>query len=295
MNAEDSSSFPKVSVLMAVYNTQEDHLRKAIESILAQNYDDFEFLIVNDASTDVNVERIIKSYSDPRIVYWVNEKNLGISDTRNRLIDLAKGEYLAVVDHDDVSYPDRLAEAVACLDQDPKLGVVSSLMREIDGVAGRIWNVPEKSLDIKKTLLLTCSVPHPASMIRKSVLIEHNIRYESMFSPSEDYALFCKLIDKTEFYNIQKVLLDYRNHRANTSHLQAKEMENTGIIIRERTRRENPLLWDWAKLDSMKKYRFKLFNFIPLVKIEETVERMNFYLFGFIPVFSFHKEKWRKK
>ena len=295
MNAEDSSSVPKVSVLLAVYNTQEDHLRKTIESILAQNYDDFEFVIVNDASTDVNVERIIKSYSDPRIVYWVNEKNLGISDTRNRLIDLAKGEYLAVVDHDDVSYPDRLAESVARLDQDPTLGVVSSLTRDIDGTAERIWKVPENSLDIKKTLLLTCCVPHPASMIRKSVLLENNIRYEPMFSPAEDYALFCKLIDKTEFYNIQKILLDYRNHRSNTSHLRAKEMENAAIIIRERARRENQLLWDWAKLDFVKKYRFKLFNFVPLVKIEETAERMNFYLFGFIPVFSFHKGKWRKK
>ena len=73
---------PKVSVLMPVFNTQENHLREAIESVLSQSYSDFEFLILNDASTDANVERVVKTYDDSRIIYSINEKNLGISASR---------------------------------------------------------------------------------------------------------------------------------------------------------------------------------------------------------------------
>ena len=96
---------PEVSVLMPVYNTRPEHLREAMESILAQTFTDFEFLILNDASSDPRVEEVVQSFSDPRIVYAVNEKNLGISGSRNRLLDMAKGEYLAVMDHDDISLP----------------------------------------------------------------------------------------------------------------------------------------------------------------------------------------------
>ena len=98
----------KISVLMPVYNTPENYLREAVESILAQTCADFEFLILNDASTDDNVEKVINSYDDKRIRYWQNDRNLGISLSRNKLIGLSRGEYLAVFDHDDVSLPERL-------------------------------------------------------------------------------------------------------------------------------------------------------------------------------------------
>ena len=87
---------------MPVYKTQEEHLRAAIESILNQSFTDFEFLILDDCPTDTR-ETIVKSYNDPRIKYLINETNLGISKARNKLIDLAQGEYLAVFDHDDLS------------------------------------------------------------------------------------------------------------------------------------------------------------------------------------------------
>ena len=104
---------PRISVLMPVYNTRPEHLREAMDSILSQTFTDFEFLILNDASTDPRVEEVVKSFSDPRIVYAVNERNLGISGSRNRLLDMAKGEYLAVMDHDDFSFPTRLEKQLA--------------------------------------------------------------------------------------------------------------------------------------------------------------------------------------
>ena len=111
---------PRISVLMPVYNTRPEHLREAINSILAQTFTDFEFLILNDCSTDPAVEEVVKSYDDPRIIYAVNEHNLGISGSRNKLLDMAKGEYLAVMDHDDVSLPERLEKQAAFLDCIPR-------------------------------------------------------------------------------------------------------------------------------------------------------------------------------
>ena len=116
----------KISVLLPVYNTKEAYLRETIESILHQTFKDFELIIVNDASTDSNVEKVVKSYKDRRIRYFKNPVNLGISQTRNRLIELAKGKYLAVMDHDDIALPKRLAEEVAFLDKHSEVGVVGT-------------------------------------------------------------------------------------------------------------------------------------------------------------------------
>ena len=115
---------PRVSVLLPVYNTRPEHLREAIDSILAQTFADFELLILNDCSTNTDVEEVVKSYTDPRIVYAVNERNLGISPSRNRLLDMAQGEYLAVMDHDDISLPERFEKQVAFLDAHPDVGIV---------------------------------------------------------------------------------------------------------------------------------------------------------------------------
>ena len=110
---------PKVSVLMPVYNTRPEHLREAVQSVLSQTFTDFELLILNDGSTVQGLEEVVRSFHDPRIVYAENERNLGISRTRNRLMDMARGEYFAVMDHDDVSLPERLEKQTAFLDAHP--------------------------------------------------------------------------------------------------------------------------------------------------------------------------------
>ena len=287
---------PKVSVLMPVYNTKEEHLRGAIDSILHQTFTDFEFLILNDASTDSNVERVIKSYSDDRIVYTVNDKNMGISDTRNRLVEMANGEYLAIVDHDDISMPDRFMEQVAWLDGHPETGIVGAMIESVyDSGEKKIIEYPEKNNDIKKKMLWKNCMMHPVCMIRKLVLEEHGVNYESLFSPAEDYALFCRLLDKTEFHNLQKILLYYRNHSNNTSHLQSQEMSDAAMIIQDFARHENPELWGFSRLNLFRKIRFCLFKKLPVIKIEERYNRFDFYLFSCIPIFSITREEWREK
>lgn len=123
---------PKISVLMPVYKTPEPFLREAVESILNQTAENFEFLILDDCPEDRAAEAVIASYDDARIKYFRSERNLGIAGSRNRLMEMAVGDYLAVADHDDVSLPQRLEKEAAYLDAAPgmrrRFRVVSAFM-----------------------------------------------------------------------------------------------------------------------------------------------------------------------
>ena len=180
---------PKVSVLMPVYKTPEKYLRASIESILKQTYTDFEFLILDDCPAESR-EELVKSYSDSRIKYIKNEQNLGISATRNKLLDMAAGDYLAIFDHDDISIPERLEKQVAYLDANPEVGVVSGNMKYM--IKNKTTKHPAYNENIKIGLMHNCVVAHTAAMLRKSVLTENNIRYESEYSPS--IRRVCRLI-----------------------------------------------------------------------------------------------------
>lgn len=281
----------KVSVLMPVYKTPEKYLRKAIESILQQTFTDFEFLILDDCPTD-NREQIVKSYNDKRIKYTKNPQNTGISASRNKLIDMAKGEYLAIFDHDDISLPQRLEKEVSYLDEHPECGVVSSQSKNMIG--GVITHRPLENEKIKDSLFAANCIEHSAAMIRKSVLTDNNIYYENEFTPAEDYALWYRLWDKTEFHNLSEVLFYYRNHSANTTHLQKDKMEVS-------TKRVKALLKIqyaeyWAMLSPYVKYVTRVkFLGIPVLKIVQKGDVTTGYLFHVFPVFTSRtKEKLNK-
>lgn len=260
---------PKVSVLMPVYKTDEIHLRGAIESILNQTFTDFEFLILEDCPND-DRENIVKTYNDDRIVYFKNEKNLGITPSRNKLIEAAKGEYLAVMDHDDISLPERFAEEVRYLDEHPDVGVVSCWAEYFSKRKAEGVTFPETTDKIEMALMYNCNVLHPASMIRKSVLDKFNIRYEEQFSPAEDYALWCRLIGKTKFYNIPKILFRYRKHEKNTSKLQKQKMDDVSIQIRNFVQKDHPELFDYVTKNLKYVVRMRLFGIIPIGKFIQT-------------------------
>ena len=116
-----------LSVLVPVYNSQ-NFLRDTINSILSQTFEDFELILLNDASTDES-EKVIESFNDSRIKYYKNEHNLGISGTRNRLFELAKGEYWAIMDNDDISMPKRFEKQVAFLDKNPDVAIVGTWLQ----------------------------------------------------------------------------------------------------------------------------------------------------------------------
>ncbi len=274
---------PKVSVLMPVYKTNEAFLRAAIESILNQTFTDFEFLILDDCPED-DREAIVKSYVDGRIKYIKNERNLGITPSRNKLIGMAEGEYLAVFDHDDISLPTRFEKQVAYLDAHPECGVVSSNIKTL--IRGRTSKNPIENHDIKIALMRSCALMHSASMIRKSVLIENNIRYEERFSPSEDYALWGRLIPYTNFHNLEEVLFHYRDHENNTSHTRAEKMTQATYAVWAFVKVENPALYEefWLKARHVK--RIRLFGIIPFLTIITQGDRFKIYLFEKLKLFT---------
>ena len=167
---EKGFHMPTVSVLTPIYNTNHAHLRACIESILNQTYADFEFIILNDSPENTELGQIVKSYNDARIKYVCNDKNIGISASRNKLIDLARGKYLAIFDHDDISHPSRLERQVRFLDENPYVGVVGAWAHWF-GEKDFIRKNPEFDTDIKIRLTDVCAIMHTTAMIRKSVLL----------------------------------------------------------------------------------------------------------------------------
>jgi len=280
---------PRVSVLTPIYNTNPKHLREMIDSILTQTFTDFEFLILNDSPDNKEIEKIVKDYAkkDKRVKYYKNTKNIGITPSRNKLLKMAKGEYIAVFDHDDISVPERLEKEVAYLDANPYVGVVSGLVKCF-GAKQDLLKAPEQDLNIKMSLTNTCSVAHTAAMIRKSVLTDNNIEYEEFYSPSEDYRLWARLMEVTHFYNIQEVLVKYRQNNENTSVKQAKKMWLRGEEIKLYIRTKFPIYWELFNQQpdaNMTQFRLRLFGIIPIVKIKNNW----IFLFEFIPVC---KIKW---
>lgn len=266
---------PKVSVLTPIYNTNHDYLKEMIESILNQTFTDFEFIILNDSPQNQELKNIVISYQDPRIIYLENKTNLGISGSRNRLLKEAKGEYIAIFDHDDVSMPERLQKEVDVLDNNPNIGVVSS--NSVEYYSKKITNYPIKNNAIKSSLINRgCVVCHPASMIRRSVLLDNNIYWEDEYSPCEDSMLWAKLIGKTMFYNIKEPLLRYRDHLSNTSHIKHEEMSDKGALIKNFMHKEYP---NYANQNTT----YFLFGFIPFLRIKKYGNKIKFLLFGFIP------------
>ena len=278
---------PKISVLIPTYNTREEYLREAIESVLRQTFADFEFIILDDCSPDPNVEKVVKSYADSRIRFYKNEQNIGISKTRNKLIELARGEYLAVMDHDDVSLPERFEKEAAYLDTHPDVGLVSCKAEKFPH--GGLTKNPENDKDIKLAMMRSCPITHSACMIRKSVLVDNDIRYEEEFSPSEDYALYVRLMKVTKFHNLPEVLFRYRWHATNTSITQADKMERATFALQSILKTENPALYNEFLLCATHTARVRLFGFIPVLKIVSRGYRTKVYLFEKLLLLSFKR------
>lgn len=224
---------PKVSVLTPLYNTPLEHLKETVDSILNQTFTDFEYLILNDSPDNKELDAFIASYDDARIRYIKNKKNIGLEASTNKLLDEARGEYVAILDHDDISLPERLEKEVAYLDKHPKAGVVSAQFR-VFGVQTWVSNNPLKNHDIKEALETASCLSHTTSMMRKSVLDKHSIRYEKDFFPAASYRILTQIALVSDVGNLPDVLVEYRMDGNNTSIRHAEER----VVAREKLREE---------------------------------------------------------
>ena len=267
----------KVSVLTPIYKTDERFLRETIESVLGQTFGDFEFLLLDDCPEDRR-EAVVRSYDDPRVVYLKNERNLGISASRNKLIGLAKGEYLAILDHDDVCRAERFAKEVAYLDAHPECGVVSGWTKP---TCGGVNAYPEDDHAIKVAMMAGISMWHPAAMVRRSALGE--LRYEADFTPVEDYMLWMRLASRTVFHNLQEVMIDYRWHETNTSVVRKRELDAQDLRVKAWAKVNLPELYAEYELSRRTERRVRLLG-LPVLKILADRRETSVRLFGGIPL-----------
>lgn len=222
-------SAPKVTVLMPVYNG-ERFLREAVESILNQTFSDFEFIIINDGSSDHSVE-IITSYNDSRINLVHNEKNLGLIATLNKGIDLAKGEYIARMDCDDVSLSERLEKQVSFLAAHPEVGVSGTWCKSIGEGKVKVFRYPDTKEEVRCSLLFDSPIAHPSVIMRRDAIVTYGLYYNSEYPHSEDYELWARASEFFELAVQKEILLFYRIHSAQvTKNYNEQQVLNAGRV-----------------------------------------------------------------
>lgn len=203
------NSSPLVSVVMSVYNG-EAYLREAIESVLNQTYKEFEFIMINDGSTD-NSLSIMQSYEDKRIVLVTNDGNKGLIYSLNKGIEIAKGEFIARMDADDVCLSERFECQVKQFMEHPGTVVIGSDYFLLNGEKNTYIKNRNDSDYQKAVLMFAPCFCHPTVMM-KNVFKEKNIFYDPNFIHAEDYKLWTDLYALGEFLNVGKPLLKYRHH-----------------------------------------------------------------------------------
>ena len=200
---------PSITVLMPVYNGFK-YLDEAMKSILNQTFQNYEFIIIDDGSTDDSV-KIIKSYDDNRIRLVENRNNLGQSETLNKGLSLTRGKYIARMDQDDISMPERLKKQFEFMENNSDVDVCGSWL-QLMGKYNGILELETKSEKIKINLLTNENLAHPTVMIRNRTLVKYDLNYNPAYSVAQDYDLWVRMFEFCSFANIPEALIKYRMH-----------------------------------------------------------------------------------
>lgn len=195
---------------MSIYNG-EIYLKESIESILDQTFKDFEFIIIDDGSTDKS-EKIIKSYNDSRIKFLKNNKNIGLTKSLNKGLELCKGDFIARMDADDISLPVRLEKQLDYMNKNKNVDICGSWSMTIGQKFGEIRKCPINHEEIKCQLLLNNIICHSSVIMRKKSISKEGIRYNESYLYAQDFDFFVRMINQFRFSNIPEVLIRYRIH-----------------------------------------------------------------------------------
>ena len=226
---------PTVTIVMPVYNGAR-YLRASLDSILRQTFSDFECLVIDDRSTDASRD-VIKSYRDPRIRLVEHDKNLGLVKTLNHGLALARGQYIARQDQDDVSHPTRLEKQVAFLDVHPDVAVLGTQVYSLDPRGRRHYPygcyTASSALAIRWQILFDNPFVHPSVMMRTQ-MVRAISGYDERFPECEDYDLFSRLVHAYQGTNLKEPLVDYRYHDRS---MDANRTKENNLLIGEIWRR----------------------------------------------------------
>ena len=267
-----------ISVVMPVYNG-EKYLREAIDSILTQSFNDFEFIIINDGSTD-NSKLIIDSFDDERIIY-VEQKNKGLAKALNLGISYSKGEFIARMDADDISMPYRLMNQYLFFQSHPHISVVSGSFSYIDNngsYLGRSFAITNPFLVKKKLLNSGCIICHPSVMMRRKDFYSVSGYSEIMGNRFTDYHLWVKFIKNGfKIQNMSEILIKYRI--IDTAISSKFTLSNAGRkILLKIIKKDNPTISDLSNLNN-----FYELNDESFLKREKVYNNLQNYLYNKIP------------
>jgi glycosyltransferase involved in cell wall biosynthesis len=236
MNAMET--IPCVSVLMPVHNAGV-HLEPAVRSILAQSFSDFEFIVVDDASTDGS-DRVLASFGDPRIRVVRSETNLGVVGALNLGLDCCRGRYVARMDADDLSHPDRLSAQVAFMEDRPDVALCGT---DIDILCElktdrrtTSWVVPGGSELLRFRMLFDNPFCHPTVMMRTALLRRHAFRYDAQAPHAEEFDLWRRISEVAGIANLDRRLLTYRIHDSQVSQIHAVRQAAAVSEVKRRAR-----------------------------------------------------------
>lgn len=277
---------PRVSVLMPAYNV-EKYVGEAIESILNQTFSDFEFIIINDGSTD-NTAKIIGKYAkkDKRIKFINNKKNKGFIASLNECLDMAQCEYVAKMDSDDISKPTRLEKQVDFLERHPDYGMVGCGLQAFQDDNFSYINQPEVRI---ADFLFGCKTT--VFMARRKIIEQNHLRFDSNYFAAEDMEFYSRFARYAKIHNLQEILYLYRVHGASVS------KEKSGIQTETTKKIQNDVArFLFGDENLIKKYT-TLFRWIrilgiPFIKIKTyNMCRSKYYLFGWVPLVLLENNK----
>jgi glycosyltransferase involved in cell wall biosynthesis len=216
----------KLTVILPVYNG-EKFLAQSLDSILAQTYNDFFFFVIDDGSTDGSAE-IIKQYQqkDSRIVFFA-QQNHGLIETLNFYFSKAETEFIARMDADDISLPERFQAQLDFLNANPKIGILGTGVRYMNENLSQIIEeslFPESHHEILWKMLYTSGFSHPSIMLRKDIFVKAG-GYSKKALYVEDYDFFIRARKYTRFANLQQTLFIYRDNEGSVSHVFSKEQK----------------------------------------------------------------------
>lgn len=214
---------PKVTVLMPVYNVCK-FVQESIQSVLQQSFTGFEFIVIDDGSSDDTVAKV-QSFQDERIRLVKNDNNIGVARTLNRGLDLARGEYVARMDADDICHRRRLEKQFNFMERNKDIGASGTWVKFFGDQLPVVERTPFGADVVNAFLLFDNALYHPSVIIRKGLLDQFNLRYDPAYSRSEDYELWLRATDHFPLDNLPEPLLQFRCHSGSVTRTAAETMK----------------------------------------------------------------------
>ncbi len=223
---------PKISVLMAVHNGT-PYLSEALESIFTQTFKDFEFIVVDDDSSDGSMQ-LLRGIRDTRLRLIANKRQLGLSRSLNKGLAIAKGKYIARMDADDISLPKRLAAQYSFLETHSNIDVLGTWTKTLGLRSDRVWRYPTDDAEIRAELLFNSVLVHSTIMLRRSTFAKYKFRYDTNVTRAQDYELWVRTSNHLRFANLGTVLHRYRTHDQQVGEQHGAEQRAVAARVRVR-------------------------------------------------------------